>query len=521
MPKYYVGITIGPIIETLCMASRPASLWCASAMFSWLSEDICNKAIRIGGRVISPFYDTEKLTTEYSVTTGVGKYHDRIIFTVESENAESLKTIVNEMLEAAKESLADELTKTFGTDAVSLSDVIRDYLQTHYVIVNETEIKAQNCILDLSPYLDALELCPTFTVDQSIQPILTLFEGRDYKRHNELVKKCFGLSNNPSLITDSLDEDGNLIKDKKGNQLKNVKTIEFIADSVPSSDRKIFNYYAVVQADGDGIGELLKSLTNDKEVEGFSKTCLNYTTEAASKINEFGGMTIYAGGDDLLFISPLENNKGDTIFSLLNDISTTFQKSFVGYSGNTPTLSFGVSINHRKFPLYEALKGALNLLYSAKETPKDVTTKNKTAIHIRKHSGQSLQFRYLNQGVIYEQLSALMKASADAVFLHSMLYKISLYRPILIAALKQGRDLSETFKNLFDSDYHGIVADYIKKVVDALTVTYNEVRRNTDKNYALEKLHDEKAKTDEEFAIDLLYSMLRTARFFTEKKGEK
>lgn len=49
MSEYYVGITIGPIIETLCMASRPASLWCASSMFSWLAEDICNKAIDIGG----------------------------------------------------------------------------------------------------------------------------------------------------------------------------------------------------------------------------------------------------------------------------------------------------------------------------------------------------------------------------------------------------------------------------------------------------------------------------------------
>lgn len=83
MSEYYVGITIGPIIETLCMASRPASLWRASSMFSWLAEDICNKAIDIGGTIISPFYPnaSKKTANEYSVTTtGVGKYHDYIHF---------------------------------------------------------------------------------------------------------------------------------------------------------------------------------------------------------------------------------------------------------------------------------------------------------------------------------------------------------------------------------------------------------------------------------------------------------
>lgn len=81
MTTYYVGITIGPIIETLLLASRPASLWCASAMFSWLSEDICNRALRIGGDIISPYYPNEKSLEHYSVVSeGVGKYHDRIIF---------------------------------------------------------------------------------------------------------------------------------------------------------------------------------------------------------------------------------------------------------------------------------------------------------------------------------------------------------------------------------------------------------------------------------------------------------
>lgn len=41
MTTYYVGITIGPIIETLLLASRPASLWCANAVHSRLFRKGC------------------------------------------------------------------------------------------------------------------------------------------------------------------------------------------------------------------------------------------------------------------------------------------------------------------------------------------------------------------------------------------------------------------------------------------------------------------------------------------------
>ena len=71
MTTYYVGITIGPIIETLLLASRPASLWCASAMFSWLSEDICNRALRIGGDIISPYYPNEKSLVIFDAIIGL------------------------------------------------------------------------------------------------------------------------------------------------------------------------------------------------------------------------------------------------------------------------------------------------------------------------------------------------------------------------------------------------------------------------------------------------------------------
>ena len=39
--KKYIGITIGPIFETMSLTSSPVALWAASYMFSLLSRSLC------------------------------------------------------------------------------------------------------------------------------------------------------------------------------------------------------------------------------------------------------------------------------------------------------------------------------------------------------------------------------------------------------------------------------------------------------------------------------------------------
>ena len=515
MNEFYVGITIGPIIETLNLATRPASLWCASAMFSWLSEDLCNKAIGMGGSIISPYYPNAKYSEKYSVTAeGVGKYHDRIIFKVCAESAEKLTADMDKIVSDAKQALAnelvsDKLAKKAEKPADSLKKIIVNYLQIHYVIEEKTNIDKQNCILRLSPYLDASELCSSFGTDQSVQPIMTLFEGKTYDRHNDLVRLCFGINNGNTSLLD---------------RFGRVRDIANICLYKIASDRKIFNYYAIVQADGDNIGNLLSSLTNDEDVNNFSKKCLSYTNEAAKLISEFGGMTIYAGGDDLLFISPIENQEEKNVFELCNEIAKKFKNAFEEFS-NVPTLSFGISVNYLHFPLYEAFSDTLVLLKDiAKKVKTDTEEKNKAAIKIRKNNGQYVRFRYTNNGTIYSDLQKILKPQTDTIVLKSMLYKMDVYRQVIIASLSEKMNLEETFKNLFDSEYHDNVKDYIQTVRKILEDVYQEVSKSTNKDYALPRIHynesDEKIdeESDEEIALDLVYSMLRVARFFSEKR---
>lgn len=535
MSKYYIGVTIGPIIETLTTASRPASLWCASSMFSWLSEDICNGLINKGGCIISPFYKNKKSPAEYSVVTGkAGKYHDRIICSLETELEEDVKKIVDDVIKSSKENLAETLMNAFSekdeNKRAALKNAIIQYLQIHYIIEKASE-SDKNCILRLSPYLDAAELCPEFQAAQTLHPIVELFEGKEGKeeKHNDYLKNCFNIKDGHTSLLYG--------------EEKKIRDIEHIADSNPDSDRKIFNYYAVVQADGDNMGKLLESLQLDDDVKKFSETCLNYTTQAAGMIDLFGGVVIYAGGDDLLFIAPLESKTGKNIFELCNDVTGMFNSSFENYE-NAPTLSFGISINYKHFPLYEAVSNALSCLEEAKKVPKikkeqnpsddtnktesteaekkdEKTEKNKTVVHIRKSSGQSVKFRYTNGSEVYNQLDNLLKPKADSVILSSMLYKIGLYKPILTAVLvSEERNLKDAFDNLFDSEYHSSVSGYINNVCNALENLYAYVSdpNYKDKNYALENVLFSVAEKNEEIALDLLYELLRTARFFTEKR---
>ena len=78
--RSYVGITIGPIFDTICDADSPAALWFASSFFSDITRRICKELLDenngiLDVQIYSPFY-----SEDINLEDGVGKFHDRIIF---------------------------------------------------------------------------------------------------------------------------------------------------------------------------------------------------------------------------------------------------------------------------------------------------------------------------------------------------------------------------------------------------------------------------------------------------------
>ncbi|MBQ9110491.1 MAG: type III-B CRISPR-associated protein Cas10/Cmr2 [Oscillospiraceae bacterium] len=499
MSQYHAAITIGPIIETLCLTSSPVGLWCASGVFSWFSEHLCRKILAKweSAKIIVPYFEREQCGQPYSIQEcGVGKYPDRILFSVDAKSAKDVKSELAKLVETAKNELAEKLEAESDAKVKMIQ-----YIQVHFVVEEPSEKPEKNCILRLADYLDALEMNPTFAVDQTCNPIITLFEGESEKKHNQLLKDSFLMPKNSQIMRN-----------------EKIRKIEQIAAAPTGEHKKKMDYFAVVQADGDRMGKVLKTLIEDDDVKEFSQNCLKYTAEASDMIQKFGGVTIYAGGDDLLFLSPIENAEGKTLFELCEDIRIEFDAAFKSY-GFKPTLSFGIAVNYVRYPLYEALEEARNMLEKAKKTKSDEEEKNKTAVLVRKHSGQSVQFRYPNGGVMYSSLTGLLKDNQNSVTMTSILHKLALYRPLLKQALLMKSDMQDVFDNLFDSGYHESVRSYINIVQKKLVEIYNQIKDGMEEDYALQKLHHDTPNTPEGTAVDMIYSMLRIVRFYAEERG--
>ena len=84
MANKYIAVTIGPIFDTVNLASSPSALWAASYLFSMLSKNICQTLTDNGvakDDIISPFFDPgDELLNK---NDGVGLFHDRIIFSAD------------------------------------------------------------------------------------------------------------------------------------------------------------------------------------------------------------------------------------------------------------------------------------------------------------------------------------------------------------------------------------------------------------------------------------------------------
>lgn len=134
-----------------------------------------------------------------------------------------------------------------------------------------------------------------------------------------------------------------------------------------------------------------------------------------------GGMTIYAGGDDLLFIAPVHS-----LFSLCRELDETFKntlkkglKEILSDVEINVSLSFGVAVQYVKYPLYEALERARVQLYKAKES-----CGNRLGIELVKHSGKTVRLMVENEKL--EVIDNLIKyrATTNDQALESVLYNL-------------------------------------------------------------------------------------------------
>ncbi len=484
----YIAITIGPIMDTMSIVTKPGALWLSSYMFSYISKSLCIKIGEIVGTksIISPYICTreenEELYNELlERKDGVGLFHDHIIFRESKGIWSELQGLIVEVVNMLAEKLGVK------------KEQLRQYLMIKACRFSLPD--GENPILYCGKMLDSLELPKVFSAEETVHPLKQALGNKEAKviakGFVNTVKSADGaeerLDENAWGLVHTIEQE---TKDGRTIRVQAFKNIPAIAYRKGNERYKKNNYYCLLRADGDNVSKIIARLDGDGECRDFSCACLKYCSDVAAKVKDYGGVTIYAGGDDLFAMVPCEGEDG-SVFSLMCQIDGLFKENFSTYIESiekanegmkpedripVPSLSFGALICHSKYPLYEAVARSAELLYGVAKR-KNNEKKNCVAVQLQKHSGQSetllIQkaslgaFEGLLRGVLDDEKNAERGKESTDAFLLSAAHKLIMYKG-LFDSIKESVensiredttpsvnfDIYQVFGNLFDASYH-------------------------------------------------------------------
>ena len=504
----YTAVTLGPIYDTFNLTSTPGGTWCASYIFSWLAKEMITQ-MRQNGNIeqkcfIAPVFDEKdgKIFIpggQEVAARGVGLFFDHII--VKGNCMKEAKAARS----AAINQLAGMVAAAIGgkSTAEDVEKWLTKYLRI-YIVVKDVP-KGEGVIAAFGDTLAALEYEPHYCPVDSGNPLLTLFEGDTPDNANQYLKK-FKLVKSLESLQSSQGIGWMLYDECKEN---NIRDIESIANPEKPKNPvwKTEEYYCILNSDGDSMGKLFKSCATDEEAKNLSKKSFQYCVKSAEMILEYGGVPLYAGGDDLLAILPVMGKDTDnmekniSVFALINRLNAKFNEAFADErkaNPGKPSLSVGLSIQHIKSPLYEALNRAFSLLHEAKNSS---GSKNGLCVDLQKHSGQSFRYTVRVISDNADLLETLEKMIADArtakktaltakkstsassstsgqdekltIFLSSAGFVMETYSALFLSAINQyiadgctGATIANFFKNMFDNDAQEKYKTYLNGLRD-------------------------------------------------------
>lgn len=545
MPNTYIALTIGPVIKTILKARYTRELWGASYLYSYLMKKII-KELRdtnnMREQFIIPYVGDDKYfhsgreQEDEKLRKGAGLFPDRLFLRkVNEDDFKTVKNTVEGVIGNFANDVANHLNKLAKYSNLDIDDVHK-FLQQHfhyYLIEKETN---GNPIFGLTPYLNSAELQQSYVLEDqsfiadflnsvsrsfltkdafddhwSFETILEVAarEFQDQTEYKEIKKRrqqklegTWTKEMQKRLDEEEGEEQQELIK-KLSKRFSRGEDREAV-ENEKRQFKAAHKYIAIVHCDGDNISRIIENL-DGKRFQEFSKELSEFALDAVKKVDEYGGMTIYAGGDDLLFFAPVINDdwsdpdpeerpKRRNIFKLCHELNDTFVKKFKDQAA--VSLSFGVSISYYKFPLYEALKTSRELLFDiAKQQPK-----NHLAYRVLKHSGQYFGGVMQMEGYFYEHFRKVLAANieeADRV-LSSITYKVQENEVLFHTIGKDPIRVRNFIKNSFNEPVH------------------KEDKRERylkDARQLISSAFSEKLLTED--ALKEVYGALRTAAFLT------
>jgi CRISPR-associated protein Cmr2 len=158
----------------------------------------------------------------------------------------------------------------------------------------------------------------------------------------------------------------------------------FLKNALPGSMGEPVPYYALLHADGDGMGKAIEARSTKKEHQALSAGLSGFAKGVVKIVEvDHQGSLVYSGGDDVLAFLPLHTAL-DCASTLAKDFSQKLTE-FKDENGRSPTLSVGIAITHHIEPLSDALELARDAEKEAKRLP----GKNALCIKVSKRSGET------------------------------------------------------------------------------------------------------------------------------------
>ncbi|WP_071058838.1 type III-B CRISPR-associated protein Cas10/Cmr2 [Pelistega sp. MC2] len=173
-------------------------------------------------------------------------------------------------------------------------------------------------------------------------------------------------------------------------------------------------FYAVLMMDGDQLGKQMSDLTKQKDItQGLQKFIANVPTI----IEKHNGFLIYAGGDDVLALLPME-----TAIECAVEVRAHYQHTFKAFPKLQTTISAALVYTHINHSLKNVLLDAHRVL---DEIAKDGAGRDALAVTVYKGSGQVIEWArkwdklLVNNQLVISQLVSQFKQVSDKLPLFS------------------------------------------------------------------------------------------------------
>lgn len=156
-------------------------------------------------------------------------------------------------------------------------------------------------------------------------------------------------------------------------------------------------YLAILTADGDKMGEFLDKIQTLEIHQAISRELSAFAREVPVKVREHRGHCIYAGGDDVLALLPLDqaiacaHALAVAFHAYINTAITSLPPA--KRPQKLPTLSVGIMIGHFLEPLGSLLRRARRAEKLAKGDDTKSNSRNALAVILKSRSGAEIAVR--------------------------------------------------------------------------------------------------------------------------------